>query len=83
LDEVFEGLISVLKEDKVICESVQRSHESGAGPLGTLIPALDSEFITLTWEKLIYRALTQPTTGLYEPMLPRTSTWPTPDQASN
>lgn len=76
LDEVFDGLISVVSEDKVICESVQRSHNSGAGELGTLIPAIDSEFTTLTWEKLVHRALTQPSIGLYEPILTRTSTWP-------
>ncbi len=76
LDEVFEGLISVVREDKHICESVQRSHDSGAGQLGTLIPAIDSEFTTLVWEKLVHRALTQPATGLYEPMLTRTDTWP-------
>jgi phenylpropionate dioxygenase-like ring-hydroxylating dioxygenase large terminal subunit len=76
LDEVFEGLLSVIREDKEICESVQRSHDSGAGELGTLIPAIDSEFNALVWEKLVHRALTQPDVGLYEPMLERSDTWP-------
>jgi phenylpropionate dioxygenase-like ring-hydroxylating dioxygenase large terminal subunit len=76
IDQLFEGLLSVVAEDQEICDGVQRSHESGVGGLGTLIPAIDSEFTTLTWERLVHRALTEPDVGLYEPLLERTATWP-------
>ena len=76
LNEIFEGLLSVVREDQEICEGVQRSHESGAGQLGTLIPAIDSEFTTLVWEKLVHRALTQPEVPLYAPLLEPSATWP-------
>ena len=40
------------------------------------IPAIDSEFTTLTWETLVHRALTQPEVPLYAPLLERSETWP-------
>lgn len=69
VDELFASLFSVLSEDKVICESVQRSHDSGLGELGTLIPAIDSEFNTLVWERLVHRAVVEPSVPLYAPIM--------------
>lgn len=77
LDAWFTALFVVMAEDKVICESVQRSHSAGVGEPGTLIPAIDSEFQTQVWERLVHRAITQPDVPLYAPLLERSDTWPT------
>lgn len=69
LDKWFDALLTVMLEDKAICEAVQASHNAGVGELGTLIPGIDSEFQTQVWERLIHRALTQPETELYAPLL--------------
>ena len=76
LDAWFETILSVVHEDRDVCERVQNSHDSGAGRPGTLIPTIDSEFHTLTWERLLYRALTQPGSDHYAPILQPSETWP-------
>jgi nitrite reductase/ring-hydroxylating ferredoxin subunit len=76
LDEWYEVILSVVHEDRDVCNRVQEAHDSEAGELGTLIPAIDSEFHTLTWERLLHRSLVHPDRPLYEPMLEPSSTWP-------
>ena len=76
LDEWFEVILSVVNEDRDVCGQVQRSHDSGAGAVGTLIPAIDSEYHTQVWQRLLYRALQHPDQPLYAPMLERARTWP-------
>lgn len=56
----FATILSGVHEDRDVCERVQNSHNSGAGRPGTLIATIDSEFHTLTWERLLHRALTRP-----------------------
>ncbi len=58
-DAWYTALLSVLSEDKEICETLQASHEFGKGELGTLIPAVDSEHQIQVWQLLIYRALSK------------------------
>lgn len=76
LDAWFDTILSVVHEDRDVCERVQSSHDSGAGRPGTLIPTIDSEFHTLTWERLLYRALTRPESDHYAPFLEPSDTWP-------
>ena len=76
LDAWFETILSVVHEDRDVCERVQNAHDSGAGRPGTLIATIDSEFHTLTWERLLYRALTQPEADHYAPILEPSATWP-------
>ena len=76
VDEWFDALLQVLNEDKEICERVQSSHECGMGEAGTLIKTIDSEYQTLVWQRLVYRALTEPHTSLYAPLLDPSATWP-------
>jgi choline monooxygenase len=61
LDQVF----SVVMEDKAVCESVQRAHESGAAGPGTLLKGIDTEDHTLLWQRLIHRSISTPDTPLY------------------
>ena len=83
IDEWFEVILSVVEEDRDVCDRVQVAHESGVGELGTLIPAIDSEFHTQVWERLVHRALVNPDQPLYEPMLERSDTWPTPTEINS
>ena len=76
LDEWFTTILAVVEEDRDVCNRVQASHDSGVGEPGTLITAIDSEYHTLIWERLLYRALVRPEEPLYAPMLTRTDTWP-------
>ena len=76
LDAWFETILSVVHEDRDVCERVQNSHNSGAGRPGTLIATIDSEFHTLTWERLLHRALTHPESDHYAPILEPSATWP-------
>lgn len=77
IDEWFNIMLTVVNEDRDVCRKVQKMHESGAGDLGTLVTGIDSEYITLIWERLIHRALAHPDQDLYAPMMEPTETWPT------
>jgi phenylpropionate dioxygenase-like ring-hydroxylating dioxygenase large terminal subunit len=64
LDQTF----SVIEEDKAVCESMQRAHDSGAAEPGTLLAGLDTEDHTLLWQRLVHRAIAAPETPLYAPL---------------
>ena len=76
VDDWLEIILTVVREDRDVCDRVQKAHEVGDSELGTLIPGIDSEFMTQTWERLVHRALVHPDVPLYEPLLERASTWP-------
>lgn len=77
LDEWFDIMLTIINEDRDVCRHVQKVHESGVGELGTLVTGIDSEYMTLIWERLIHRALAHPEQDLYAPMMEPTETWPT------
>ncbi|QDK35709.1 aromatic ring-hydroxylating oxygenase subunit alpha [Sphingomonas sp. IC081] len=68
-DEWLQMIVKILSEDREVCEGVQRGHDSGIADMGTLLTAIDSEFMAQTWERLVYRAVTDPDAGLYDPIL--------------
>ena len=76
LDEWFETILSVVGEDRDVCNRVQQAHDAGVGDPGTLITTIDSEYHTHVWEQLLYRALVTPEVPLYAPLLDRSGTWP-------
>ncbi|MCW2495409.1 aromatic ring-hydroxylating dioxygenase subunit alpha [Jatrophihabitans sp.] len=76
VEEWLDSAFSIVTEDREVCERLQHAHESGVGEPGTLITGIDSEYHTLVWQRLLYRALTEPETPLYAPLLERAATWP-------
>jgi choline monooxygenase len=58
---------SVIEEDKGVCESMQRAHDSGAAEPGTLLKGIDTEDHTLLWQRLILRTIATPDVSLYAP----------------
>src|SRR5262245_32612699 len=64
LDQTF----SVIEEDKGVCESMQRAHDSGAAEPGTLLRGIDTEDHTLLWQRLIHRTIATPDVPLYAPL---------------
>ncbi|MFF2111819.1 aromatic ring-hydroxylating oxygenase subunit alpha [Rhodococcus koreensis] len=76
VDDWLELILTVVREDRDVCSRVQKAHDAGGSELGTLIPGIDSEYMTQTWEKLVHRALVHPEVPMYAPILERTDTWP-------
>ena len=78
VNDWLEIILTVVREDRDVCQRVQKAHDAGQSDLGTLIPGIDSEFMTLTWERLVYRALVHPDEPMYAPILEPTDTWYSP-----